>query len=223
MKPLRSAVPLPAHRRSQSGRPTASPRVSGEGPVAASGPARPFAGPPATLLAGLVAGFLAFGVAVLLGAAPLAGAAPAPAGLPEPPEGAGWTRPVPGDLVHPFDPPGEEWGAGHRGVDLAAAGGERVRSPAAGTVSFAGRVAGKPVVVVAHADGLRSTFEPVTASLGLGDPVAAGDVVGTLDAGPGHCAPAGCVHWGVLRGDVYLDPLALLGQAPPIVLLPGGP
>ena len=77
--------------------------------------------------------------------------------------------------------------------------------------------------VVAHADGLRSTFEPVTASVGRGDPVAAGDVVGTLAAGPGHCAPAGCVHWGVLRGDVYLDPLALLGQAAPIVLLPGGP
>lgn len=183
-----------------------------------SGPV--FAETPATLLAGLLTGLLAVGVAVLLGAAPLAGAAPAPVPLPE---GSGWTRPVPGDVVHSFDPPAEEWGAGHRGVDLAAAAGERVRSPAAGTVSFAGRVAGKPVVVVAHADGLRSTFEPVTASLALGAPVAAGDVVGTLDAGPGHCAPAGCVHWGVLRGDVYLDPLALLGQAPPIVLLPGGP
>lgn len=216
MKSLSSAVRLPVRRRPRDGRPPASADLSGGDPVAPSGPV--FARTPTTLLAGLLTGLLAVGVAVLLGAAPLAGAAPAPV-----PEGAGWTRPVPGDVVHPFDPPAEEWGAGHRGVDLAAAAGERVRSPAAGTVSFAGRVAGKPVVVVAHADGLRSTFEPVTASLALGAPVAAGDVVGTLDAGPGHCAPAGCVHWGVLRGDVYLDPLALLGQAPPIVLLPGGP
>jgi len=130
---------------------------------------------------------------------------------------------VPGDVVHPFDPPAEEWGAGHRGVDLAAATGEPVRSPAAGVVSFAGQVAGKPVVVVTHPGGLRSTFEPVTVSAVRGDPVAAGDVVGTLAAGPGHCAPAGCVHWGVLHGEVYLDPLALLGEAPPIVLLPGAP
>ncbi|MFI2104795.1 murein hydrolase activator EnvC family protein [Isoptericola sp. NPDC019693] len=157
--------------------------------------------------------------AALLSAVPLGGAAaPAP-----PVDGHGWTRPVPGEVVHPFDPPAEEWGAGHRGVDLAATTGEPVRAPAPGVVSFAGQVAGKPVVVVAHADGLRSTFEPVTASRGRGDAVAAGDVVGTLAAGSGHCAPAGCLHWGVLRGEVYLDPLALLGEAPPIVLLPGAP
>jgi murein DD-endopeptidase MepM/ murein hydrolase activator NlpD len=135
----------------------------------------------------------------------------------------GWTRPVPGALARPFDPPAEEWGAGHRGVDLAARAGEPVRSPAPGVVSFAGRVADKPVVVVTHADGLRSTFEPVTAAVGRGDQVAAGDVVGSLAPAAGHCAPAGCLHWGVLRGDVYLDPLALLGEAAPIVLLPGGP
>ncbi|MFE5308940.1 murein hydrolase activator EnvC family protein [Isoptericola sp. NPDC056578] len=172
-------------------------------------------------LRGLLTALVVLGAAVLLVAAPLAGAAPS-ARVPS--SGSdGWARPVPGDVVQTFDPPAEEWAAGHRGVDLAAATGERVRSPAAGTVSFAGEVAGKPVVVVAHPGGLRSTFEPVTASVGLGDPVAEGDVVGTLAAGPGHCAPAGCVHWGVLRGEVYLDPLALLGQAPPIVLLPGGP
>lgn len=172
-------------------------------------------------LRGLLAALVVLGAAAVLATAPLAGAAP-PAPVPTA-EGGGWTRPVPGDVLHAFDPPAEEWGAGHRGVDLAAGAGEPVRSPAAGTVSFAGQVAGKPVVVVAHQGGLRSTFEPVTASVGRGDPVAAGDVVGTLAAGPGHCAPAGCAHWGVLRGDVYLDPMALLGQAPPIVLLPGGP
>ncbi|MCZ2261728.1 M23 family metallopeptidase [Isoptericola sp. QY 916] len=153
-----------------------------------------------------------------------AGAAAPPGG----PEGSrpaveGWTRPVPGDVAHPFDPPAEEWGAGHRGADLAAGVGEEVRSPGAGVVSFAGQVAGKPVVVVEHPGGLRSTFEPVTAVARRGDAVAAGGVVGTLAAVPGHCAPAGCLHWGVLRGELYLDPLALLGEAPPVVLLPGAP
>ncbi|MGF0116340.1 murein hydrolase activator EnvC family protein [Promicromonospora sp. Marseille-Q5078] len=177
----------------------------------------------ATALAMLLAGMLAVG-AGLGGLAP-ALAADGDAAL-DPSVQApadGWQRPVPGDVVHPFDPPAENWLAGHRGVDLASGPGEQVRSPAAGTVSFAGQVAGKPVVVVTHADGLRSTFEPVTAAVGRGDAVGPGDVVGALAGTPGHCAPAGCLHWGVLRGDVYLDPLALLGAAAPIVLLPGGP
>ncbi|MEL7976113.1 M23 family metallopeptidase [Isoptericola sp. F-RaC21] len=175
----------------------------------------------------LVVSVVAVTVAVT-GAGSLAGATPvsADAGVApavSKPADGGWERPVPGEVAHPFDPPAEAWGAGHRGVDLAAAAGAQVRSPAAGVVSFAGQVADKPVVVVTHPDGLRSTFEPVTASVRRGDAVAAGDVVGTLAAVPGHCAPTGCLHWGVLRGEVYLDPLALLGDAPPIVLLPGGP
>lgn len=148
---------------------------------------------------------------------------PAPPAPDARPTAEGWQRPVPGPVAHGFDPPAEAWGAGHRGVDLTAAPGAPVRSPAPGVVSFAGRVADKPVVVVTHADGLRSTFEPVTAEVSRGDAVGAGDVVGRLAASPGHCAPDACLHWGVLRGDVYLDPLALLGHAPPIVLLPGGP
>jgi len=175
----------------------------------------------ATALAMLLASLLAV-VAGIGGPAAAADRDPAP-GATARAAADGWQRPVPGAVAHPFDPPAENWLAGHRGVDLAAGPGEQVRSPAAGTVSFAGQVAGKPVVVVTHADGLRSTFEPVTAAVGRGDAVGPGDVVGTLADAPGHCAPAGCLHWGVLRGDVYLDPLALLGAAEPIVLLPGGP
>jgi murein DD-endopeptidase MepM/ murein hydrolase activator NlpD len=135
----------------------------------------------------------------------------------------GWSRPVPGSVVHPFDPPAERWLAGHRGVDLAAGAGDPVRAPAAGVVSFAGSVAGKPVVVVTHPGGLRSTFEPVTASVGRGDTVGRGEAIGVLADTAGHCAPGGCLHWGVLRGEAYLDPLALLGEDAPIVLLPGSP
>jgi murein DD-endopeptidase MepM/ murein hydrolase activator NlpD len=138
----------------------------------------------------------------------------------------GYVAPVDGELARPFDPPAERWLAGHRGVDLRAAPGQVVGAPGAGVVTFAGSVAGKPTVVVAHRDGLRSSLEPVAATVTVGTQVAAGDPVGTLAAGPGdsanpdHCAPGTCVHWGVRRGETYLDPLALLGRAAPIVLLP---
>ena len=41
----------------------------------------------------------------------------------------------------------------------------------------------------------------------------------TVAATPGHCAPATCLHWGVLRGETYLDPLVLVG-AVRVMLLP---
>jgi murein DD-endopeptidase MepM/ murein hydrolase activator NlpD len=152
-------------------------------------------------------------------------------GVPAPPGAvtAGWVRPVPGEVARPFDPPAQDWSAGHRGVDLAAGADAAVRSPTNGTLTFAGAVAGKPVVVVAHPGGLRSTFEPAVAALPRGSLVTAGQVVArTASAGAsesaatGHCTPGVCLHWGVLRGQTYLDPLLLLGDEAPIVLLPTG-
>lgn len=168
---------------------------------------------------------LAWAVAAALLLGP--GSAVADPGDPSPPRpgaSTGWVRPVPGPVVQPFDPPAEEWSAGHRGVDLAAGAGTAVRAPAHGSVTFAGTVAGKPVVVVAHDDGLRSTFEPAVAVVPRGTSAAAGDVVAQVEptGTGGHCAPAGCLHWGVLRGETYLDPLLLLGEDVPIVLLPTG-
>jgi murein DD-endopeptidase MepM/ murein hydrolase activator NlpD len=82
-------------------------------------------------------------------------------------------------------------------------------------------LAGRGVLVVAHPGGLRSTFEPVTATVPVGSAVARGEVVGAVTAAEGHCAPRACLHWGVLRGRQYLDPLSFVGRAP-IVLLPLG-
>lgn len=132
-----------------------------------------------------------------------------------------WQPPVSGAVLDRFDPPARPWLAGHRGIDLAAAAGAPVVAPAAGIVTFAGQVGGKPVVVVSHGE-LRSTLEPVLARRDVGDQVPAGAAVGVVapDVADSHCAPAHCVHWGVRRQDVYLDPLALLGLADPIVLLP---
>jgi murein DD-endopeptidase MepM/ murein hydrolase activator NlpD len=126
-------------------------------------------------------------------------------------------------VVRGWAPPATPYGPGHRGVDLAAAPGAPVRAVARGRVVFAGRVAGRGVVSVAL-DGtgnpaLRTTYEPVRATVHKGDRVAPGQVVGVLGAPPGyrHCAGS-CLHWGLRRGAEYLDPLLLL---PPELLHPG--
>ncbi|MEV1024071.1 M23 family metallopeptidase [Streptomyces sp. NPDC050264] len=119
-------------------------------------------------------------------------------------------------VVRPWAPPATPYGPGHRGVDLAAPIGAPVRAVAAGRVVFAGDVAGRGVLSVELAGTgnppLRTTYEPVTAMVEKGAQVAPGDPVGVLQLPTGHCPPASpsCLHWGLLRGATYLDPLSLL-------------
>jgi murein DD-endopeptidase MepM/ murein hydrolase activator NlpD len=124
------------------------------------------------------------------------------------------------EVVTGFDPPDSPYGAGHRGVDLAGSPGQRVRSALPGTVAFAGSLAGRGVVVVDHGE-TRTTFEPVAASVSVGDAVDAGDPIGNLQLTGSHCFPRACLHWGWIRNvdDVYLDPLTLVGSGA-IRLLP---
>jgi murein DD-endopeptidase MepM/ murein hydrolase activator NlpD len=75
-------------------------------------------------------------------------------------------------------------------------------------------------VVVTHAGGLRTTYEPVVAAVSKGDQVVAGQVLGGLSAAGSHCLPAACLHWGLRRGETYLDPLALVGVNLQVRLLP---
>ncbi|GAA2732789.1 hypothetical protein GCM10009867_09460 [Pedococcus aerophilus] len=114
-------------------------------------------------------------------------------------------------VTRPFIRPTSTWGAGHRGVDLAAAPSSEVRAVEAGVVSHVGVVAGRGTVTVLHRSGLRSTYEPVDAVVEVGQVVTQGQRLGTLAQG-GHCAPAACLHLGALRGATYLDPLTLLGS-----------
>jgi murein DD-endopeptidase MepM/ murein hydrolase activator NlpD len=116
-------------------------------------------------------------------------------------------------VVRGFEPPAHAWDAGHRGVDLLGSPAEPVRAIGAGTVRFAGPLAGRGVVVVDHG-ALRSTYEPVTAAVHRGDIVHAGEVIGLLQTPYSHCAPQACLHLGLRRGSVYLDPLELLGPRP---------
>jgi murein DD-endopeptidase MepM/ murein hydrolase activator NlpD len=128
-------------------------------------------------------------------------------------------------VVSGFDPPSRPWASGHRGVDLAGRLGQPVLAALAGRVTFAGRLAGRGVVVVDHG-ATRTTYEPVRATVSVGDPVGAGAMLGTLELFGSHCFPAVCLHWGLIAdggaggaGKRYLDPLTLVG-AVPVRLLP---
>lgn len=127
-----------------------------------------------------------------------------------------WPVGGPGGLVARFEAPPKPWAAGHRGVDLAAAPGGEIRAAAPGVVTFSGLVAGRPVVTVTHtasgAPPLRTTYLPVTGTVAVGTAVAAGEEIGRLAPDTGHCAGKDCLHWGLLRGERYLDPLALFGS-----------
>lgn len=144
-----------------------------------------------------------------LAGAALAGAVPA----------RDWRWPLAGEprVLAVFERPAQRWSPGHRGVDLAVDAGQAVVAPAGGTVTFVGRVVDRSVVALETPDGLRSTLEPVAATVAVGQVVVAGDAVGTVEdpaAGRSHCAPGACLHWGVRRGAgreaTYLDPLLVL-------------
>lgn len=139
-----------------------------------------------------------------------AGGSPRPVGV--------WPLTPEPEVAHGFDPPADPWGQGHRGVDLRGAPGQVVRTALPGTVAYAGRLAGRGVVTVEHG-GTRTTYEPVTATVEVGRRVGRGAPIGLLELPGSHCFPAACLHWGWLRGEVYLDPLDLVGGGP-VRLLP---
>lgn len=127
-------------------------------------------------------------------------------------------------LLQPFRAPAQSWSAGHRGVDVAAAEGTPVLAPADGVVTFAGTVVDRGVVTIGHdrggAAGLRSSVEPVQATVLPGEAIARGQQVGVVArGGAGHCA-RDCLHWGLRQGRRYLDPMLWVARPPHPVLLP---
>ena len=118
-------------------------------------------------------------------------------------------------VVRGYDPPAQRWLPGHRGVDLGSTTDAAVLAAGAGTVRFAGAVAGRPTVSVSHPDGIITTYEPVRAVVQAGETVGLGQVLGYLDAGHPGCTVTACLHWGARRGPgrsaQYLNPLALVG------------
>ena len=141
-------------------------------------------------------------------------------------------------VVRPFEKPTQRWSAGHRGVDLAVPEHDRrVYAPAPGKVVFSGTVVNRKVLVIAHPDGRRSTFEPMDEALPVGTTVAAGEVIGTVAGAAGgnserpyrRCSTP-CLYWGVRQGGArgdgsgktaeYINPMGLLGSKEPSILLP---
>lgn len=140
-----------------------------------------------------------------------------------PTEAAAYVDPTTGKshathVTRSADIPQQNWLPGHRGVDLALEVGADVRAAEEGTVTFAGMVAGTPVVSIDHADGIRTTYQPVHARVRAGDAVTEGQVIGRL--APSTRDEHDGLHWGALTGrDSYINPLTLL-EVPAIRLMP---
>ncbi len=129
-----------------------------------------------------------------------------------------WPLRPPPVLVQGFDAPSPNWHRGHRGVDLAGTPGQPVYAAGSATVVFAGLLAGRPVVSLAHPGGLRTSYEPVRAAVRVGQPVTSQTMIGELMAGHIGCRAAACLHWGAMWGPAsgadYVDPLGLLKSTP---------
>jgi murein DD-endopeptidase MepM/ murein hydrolase activator NlpD len=120
----------------------------------------------------------------------------------------GW--PLAGPVIRTFELPEGPFGAGHRGIDIAAPPGTVVRAANDGVVAFAGLVAGARYVSVDHVDGVRTTYSWLSSvSVRAGDPVRRGDPVGTSGMGHPGVDPAH-LHFGARYAGTYLDPMLLL-------------
>jgi murein DD-endopeptidase MepM/ murein hydrolase activator NlpD len=131
---------------------------------------------------------------------------------PGPANAAGdWTWPVVGPVIRGFDPPDSPFGAGHRGIDIAAPVDTPVRAAEAGAVTFAGPVGGRLFVTIDHGAGLESTYSFLNSiAVRRGAVVARGEVIGR--SGTGHAdEPVPHLHFGVKLADAYVDPLDYLG------------
>lgn len=107
-------------------------------------------------------------------------------------------------IVRGYDPPAEDWLAGHRGIDLRSMADQQVRAPFDGVVRFAGTVADRGVISLSRSDGLTVTIEPVEALVDTGTAVVRGEVVAVVGQG-GHCSTK-CIHIGVVVAGEYRSP-----------------
>ena len=124
-----------------------------------------------------------------------------------------WAPPVEAPVTDPFRAPRCEWCPGNRGIEFGPTAGQVVTAVAAGSVEFAGTVAGTRYVVVAHDDGLRATYGRLrTVAVTQGAAVRAGQRIGTTGT---------AFYFGLRRGDATVDPTPLLGvEEWPIRLVP---
>jgi murein DD-endopeptidase MepM/ murein hydrolase activator NlpD len=124
----------------------------------------------------------------------------------------GYRPPVAAPVVDPFRLPQGPYGPGNRGLEYGPAPGTPVGAIGPGEVVFAGPVATRSFVTVAHPDGLRSSYGPLAyVAVSRGDTVLTASGLGTAE---------GLLHLGVRRGPDYLDPAPLLAWRRRAVLVP---
>ncbi|WP_404289881.1 M23 family metallopeptidase [Glutamicibacter arilaitensis] len=157
---------------------------------------------------------------LVLSLVPLGAKAQPADSLAQPTAAAVWRWPLAGEpkILNAFDKPAEKWSAGHRGVDLAAVEGTQVIAPNRGRITFLGVVVDRPVLVIDHGYGFKTSLEPVTSELSVGSWVESGAKLGTVAKGA-HCSGR-CIHWGVRLDGEYIDPALLIEDLRPSILLP---
>lgn len=146
-------------------------------------------------------------VATALVAAVLVVTAAEPAAATPSPDGAAvrYRPPVAAPVADPFRPPAHRYGPGNRGIEYRTPRGAVVRAAAPGEVLFAGQVAGRRYVTILHADGVRTTYGPLTRlRVRRGATALAGQPLGTT---------AGPVLWTARIGDAYVDPAVLVAAS----------
>lgn len=115
-----------------------------------------------------------------------------------------WKPPVEGWVIDPFREPACPWCAGNRGIDFGISGLQAVRAVAAGTVTFAGTVAGTRYVIVQDRSGWKLTYGKLAAiDVSRGDRVVGGAVLGSVRHE---------FFFGLRVADVYRDPAPYLGD-----------
>jgi hypothetical protein len=135
---------------------------------------------------------------------------------PPPPAQWHWPTEGPQHIVRDFAAPLTPWGAGHRGLDLAATG-TTVFAPTSGVVTYSGMVVDRGVLSITTPSGDIISMEPVTPSVDLGSRVTKGQPVGVLNEG--HCVTL-CLHLGLRINGRYRSPRWELGVLQRAVLLP---
>ena len=126
-------------------------------------------------------------------------------------------------IVGAFDNPPENWLPGHRGIDIATANGRTVYAPGPGTVTFAGDLAGRGVISITHG-WFRTTYEPVTPSVVVGQYVKKDQAIGRISPGVSHCGSSTtgyCLHWGMRTDYHYFNPLILISAKGKLIPIGG--